>query len=71
MANICDNPRCTYHRPLPARDAGAPYVDTYDDGQQIVRVTRYLYQSHDGRREFFLCDVCHDAVEMVLAQNTM
>jgi len=69
MTNICENERCTYHRPLPVKDAGAPYIDTIEDGER-VRVERHLYISRDGsKRDFFLCDVCHAAVEMVVTPN--
>lgn len=66
--NICENERCTYHRPLPTKDAGAPYIDTIEDGER-VRVERYLYRNYGGAREFFLCDVCHAAVQMVVTPN--
>ena len=66
--NICENERCTYHRPLFVKDAGALYIDTLEDGERM-RVDRYLYRSHDGKRDFFLCDVCHAAVEMVVTPN--
>lgn len=68
MTNICENERCTYHRPLTVKDAGAPYVDTVEDGER-VRVERHLYRSRDGKRDFFLCDVCHAAVQMVVTPN--
>lgn len=63
--NICENKRCTYHRPLKLRDAGAPYIDTMEDGER-VRVERFLYtrRDQDGRHDFFLCDVCHEAVKI-------
>ena len=66
--NICENERCMYHRPLFVKDAGALYIDTLEDGERM-RVDRYLYRSHDGKRDFFLCDVCHAAVEMVVTPN--
>lgn len=62
MATICDNPKCTYHRQIQAKLAGAPYIDTME-GDERVRVNRYLYRSGAGR-DFFLCDVCHEAVKM-------
>ena len=68
MTSICENERCSYHRPLPVKDAGAPYIDTMEDGER-VRVERYLYRSRDGKRDFFLCDVCHAAVQMVVTPN--
>jgi hypothetical protein len=63
---ICANELCTYHRQLPAKDAGAPYIDTFDDGD-IVRVERYLYRGRSG--DFFLCYVCHAAAQMVVTPN--
>ncbi len=68
MTSICENEHCAYHRPLPVKDAGAPYVDTVEDGER-VRVERHLYRSRDGKRDFFLCDVCHAAVQMVVTPN--
>ena len=68
--NICENSRCTYHRHLPVKDAGAPYIDTIEDGER-VRVERHLYRSRDGKRDFFLCDVCHAAVQMVVTPNVL
>lgn len=67
MAHICDNKSCTYHRPLPVKDAGAPYIDTME-GDERVRVNRYLYRSDKGH-DFFLCGVCHSAVQMVTTPN--
>ena len=68
MTSLCENEHCAYHRPLPVKDAGAPYVDTVEDGER-VRVERYLYRSRDGKRDFFLCDICHAAVQMVVTPN--
>lgn len=66
--NICENERCTYHHPLPVKDDWASYIDTMD-GDERVRVERYLYRSRDGKRDFFLCDICHAAVQMVVTPN--
>lgn len=62
--NICDNNRCTYHRPLQDKYAGNQYVETVEDGE-VVRVERHMYRPRSGGQEFFLCDVCHAAAQMV------
>lgn len=64
-ASICANVRCAYNRPTPSKGAGAPCIYIVEDGEQR-RVDRHLYRDRDGNREFFLCDVCHGAVQMVV-----
>ena len=66
---ICENKSCTYHRPIQAKNTRAPYIDTIENGER-VRVGRHLYRSRDGKRDFFLCDVCHAAVQMVVTSPT-
>lgn len=68
MPHICDNERCTYHQPIPERRAKAPSFEILEDGERVL-VDRFLYRSRDGKRELFLCDVCHAAVQLVAAQR--
>lgn len=57
---ICENKSCTYHLPLPLKDAWVSYV-TVSDNLNPVRVNRHLYRWHGV--DIFLCDVCHRAVQ--------
>lgn len=58
------NNRCAHHCELLTNDAKTHYVYAVEDGERVL-VERYLYRSRDGKREFFLCDICHAAVDMV------
>lgn len=69
MATICDNPKCTYHRTIPAKSARDPFRDVLEDNK-VVRVERYLYRGACGG-ELFLCDVCHEAVRMIMLRQQM
>ena len=63
--NLCENSACTYHRKLLLNDADIPDIVVHKDGQQI-RVTRHRYASRDGAHKYYLCHVCHAAVQMVV-----
>lgn len=59
---ICDNPKCAYHIKVNAKDAGAPHTYVIEGGER-TRVDRHLYRSNAGAC-LFLCDVCHEAVQI-------
>jgi hypothetical protein len=65
--NICDNKICTYNEQVAFINSDAPYIDVVKGGKNI-RVYRYLYKNSTGAVRFFLCDVCHAAVQMVIAK---
>ena len=67
-ANICANPSCAYHEPIPVADTRTRYVYVME-GREMVKVDRILYRRRDGSHEFFLCDVCSAAVQMVAGPN--
>lgn len=65
MTNICDNQECSYNRKAPYSWKNYGYVDVME-GDDVVRVNRHLYKSNGPKEfEFYLCDVCHSAVQMV------
>lgn len=64
MTNVCDNEKCSYHTRLLTSDARAPYVYVAE-GDERVKVYRHIYRSLDSQHEFYLCDVCHAAAQMV------
>ena len=66
MTNICENVLCTYNRPMPRNYAQGRYVDIIED-RELVRVQRYLCRA--GSRKVFLCEVCHEAVRMIVTPN--
>lgn len=62
--HVCDNVSCTNHMPLPISVTDERYVTVIKDGE-LLQIKRHLYQRHDGTN-FYLCDACHAAVEMVV-----
>ena len=64
--SVCENKGCSYHKPI--SNVSAPYVDMAENGE-VRRVVRHLYRSKSSAHEFYLCDVCHNAVQMVLKPN--
>lgn len=65
MSTICDNKLCAYHCYLPDRKARVASVYVREDGEDVL-VHRHLYRSRDNKHECFLCDVCREAVDMVV-----
>lgn len=61
---ICENPKCRYHKPTPVNSEDDSYIDLYENGG-FVRVKRHKYRSIVNRCDFYLCDTCHKAVQMV------
>lgn len=60
---ICANQSCAYHQKLPVKDKRTHYVMMIEDGD-VVCVNRHMYRSNVT--EFYLCDICHEAVQMVV-----
>lgn len=65
---ICDNPKCQHHVPVPVQgrpDRVLVYGPMLPNGdQQIIVVDRHLYRNRYGETAFYLCGVCHSAVEI-------
>lgn len=67
MYYICNNPVCTNHTPLPVSDVLIPSIQTYDSQSGKTKViNRHIYVdlNKPQRAMFFLCDACHNAVQM-------
>ena len=66
--HVCENKLCVNHLQLSAAESHRKNVRVYDEASgQIKLVARYLYRSaRAGAEGFFLCETCHNAVEMTL-----
>lgn len=64
MDYFCDNAQCEYHVKEQCKTLEV------DDGGERKQVHRHLYVSFAFGRNFFLCDVCHAAVQMVVGGGT-
>ena len=67
-AMICANKECQYHIPFKTATGREPVVRTAENGI-LHEVRRYLYKQHGGL-EFFLCEICHGAVQQVMKGRT-
>lgn len=66
---ICDNPKCQHNVSMPT-NAPPDYVrvpgPVSPRGEQmILTVQRHRYVGWHGVTVFYLCDTCHQAVQMV------
>ena len=65
--HICENKKCVNHLPIQTKDCGRPWFEIINDNGERVQIYRFLYRSaRTGAEDFFLCETCHNAVEMTL-----
>ncbi len=65
---LCHNEHCSNHIKLHTKNAADACIYVRTDGE-LERIERHMYRSPDGKNTFFLCDVCHAAVEMTKASQ--
>lgn len=68
MQPFCDNTLCPLHdHNIDHNNRTNSYVVDDDRGRREVK--RHLYINADGTSRYYLCDVCHSAVEMAKGQR--
>jgi hypothetical protein len=66
MIMVCDNKLCRFHMPIPG-NRQEPRVRVWDPVKEdILMVERHLYRRRCDGDTYFLCDVCHNAVSMLV-----
>ena len=64
---ICYNPRCKYNFPLPkSLRKDISYVRVEASSGRVEEIERLFYKNSSGSTQFYLCECCHNAVELTL-----
>jgi hypothetical protein len=66
MSMVCENPLCSRNEPMPSSENLSSVV-LIEEGYRTL-VNRHLYRCQPGM-EFWLCDVCHSAVQLVVSPD--
>lgn len=68
MPFICENEQCVNHIAVP-RELGLTVYMVRVGHMEEKSINRYLYRDYRNDSEFYLCGVCHAAVEMVVRSD--